>query len=78
MRTVVGLTIRVPVEQFEDLVWRTRIEENASSAFLSKHGYEPNGERLWRYEAAGVWTDETGEEFEMPEQWVLQVEGWKE
>lgn len=52
-----------------------RYEVMGRDRFYDRYGYRAE-HLLWRFEAASVWTDpETGGDYEVPDRWMLLVEG---
>jgi hypothetical protein len=70
-----GLCFKVAADPEKHPELKTRIEDDGRASFQSQFGCEPV-HLAWFYEAASGWTDpETGEHFDLLEQWALMVEG---
>lgn len=75
--TVWGLSFKVFTDPHKYPELREVIEKQGREAFTHKYGFKSTDQQ-WLYEAAHVWEDEnTGEVFDMPEMWMLVVEGVK-
>lgn len=73
---IVGLSLKVSPEMHDSVVTLRVVEEHAAEAFEAKYGFPPTGEPVWYHEEASLWTDpETGETYDLAEQWTLLVEG---